>query len=276
MSKTNFNRSYEDYVKNYTKWYGITEDEAKMLLEAMGMKPGETMYTDDFDEKSWQLFGQDWGNHTGTYESNLKEWLKTQASNMQSQSEETTNPQESDTIASGKVGSNLETISETADEETANKVAEQIASSEEGQATDAEDAQAKAKAARLSAANAGVGEQRAGLLGSSNDSTNNSAIYSAANRNLQQSTQADYLNKMGQAEAMDLQAKNMRKGTVYNTIAGTLSGAAGGAMAGFVISDETQKEPIDEKSNSIDEDKLREQIAQFKDLYRRVKALRRK
>lgn len=93
--------------------------------------------------------------------------------------------------------------------------------------------------ARKAGINAGMGKARAGLLGDALSNTNTSNVYNnaySASIQNQGSTQADYLQKMGQATAAECQAKNMQNGAILNTIGGTMQGAGQGASLGASLS----------------------------------------
>lgn len=88
---------------------------------------------------------------------------------------------------------------------------------------------------RQTAINAGMGKARAGLLGDAASNTNTSCAYQNAYQSSiqnQGSTQADYLNKMGQVCALCNCANNMQKGAVLNSIGAAFTGAGSGASLG--------------------------------------------
>lgn len=93
-------------------------------------------------------------------------------------------------------------------------------------------------AARQAGINAGMGKSRSGLLGDVSSTTN--AISTGANAygssiQNQGSTQADYLNKMGQACALCNCASNTSKGALLNAAGAAVSGAGAGASLGATI-----------------------------------------
>jgi len=93
--------------------------------------------------------------------------------------------------------------------------------------------------ARKAGINAGMGKARAGLLGDAMSNTNTSNVYNnaySASIQNQGSTQADYLQKMGQATSAECQAKNMQNGAILNTIGGAMQGAGQGASLGASLS----------------------------------------
>lgn len=135
----------------------------------------------------------------------------------------------------------------------------------------AQTAQAESENNAVAAASAGVNKSRAGMLSdnaSQQTQTNNVSNIASANSSQAASTQADYLNKMAQADALDQQAKNIKSGSAMTALGGGIQGAASGAIAGAIISDEDMKEPID-----FDQ-QLYDAIRQFKELYKKVKAMR--
>lgn len=88
---------------------------------------------------------------------------------------------------------------------------------------------------RQTAINAGMGKSRAGLLGDAASNTNTTCAYQNAYQSSiqnQGSTQADYLNKMGQACALCNCANNMQKGALLNSIGAAFTGAGSGASLG--------------------------------------------
>lgn len=171
------------------------------------------------------------------------------------------------------------TITATDKDERAN-IAENNAIPKEQGSSDiqqamADSAQAAQKEATEQArinASAGINKSRAGMLSDNQtqqSQTNNIANNYNASQAQHASTQADYLQKMAQADALDQQAANMKKGLNYTTAAGAIQGATTGASTGLsmgLASDERLKESYD--------DKLEDAIKQFRILYKRVKAIR--
>lgn len=89
--------------------------------------------------------------------------------------------------------------------------------------------------ARKAGINAGMGKARAGLLGDATSNTNTSNVYNnayGASIQNQGSTQADYLQKMGQVTGAECQAKNMQSGAALNAVGAALQGAGSGAILG--------------------------------------------
>lgn len=92
---------------------------------------------------------------------------------------------------------------------------------------------------RQAGINAGMGRSRSGLLGDVSSTTNAISVgtnaYGSSIQN-QGSTQADYLNKMGQACALCNCASNMSKGALLNSLGAAAAGAGAGASLGASIS----------------------------------------
>ena len=95
---------------------------------------------------------------------------------------------------------------------------------------------------------AGVNNQAAGLL--------NGLYQTGAAQNA--STQADYRDKMAQADIMDTKAENMAKGAKLMPWAAALQGAGQGAQVGGIFGSD---ENIKEADDGIDDNKLNEDIA---------------
>ena len=133
-------------------------------------------------------------------------------------------------------------------------------------------AQQEAKANAAANANTGINKSAAGLLGSQASSTDSASTANnlyASNRNTQASTQADYLQKMAQADALDQQAKNVNKSGDLAALGALFGGAASGASVGASLantSDENEKEAPDSD--------LFEMVEQFKKLYEELQELR--
>ncbi len=104
------------------------------------------------------------------------------------------------------------------------------------------EAQQNATTSAIQAQNAGLNKERAGMMGEANLANRSNANNALAG--IAASTQADYLNKIGQANALQQQAENMQKGAALNTAGATVSGAAQGLATGasmFGTSDENEK-----------------------------------
>lgn len=127
--------------------------------------------------------------------------------------------------------------------ETAQEVAETAQATELAAGELAEtEAQQNATTSAIQAQNAGLNKERAGMMGEANLANRSNANNALAG--IAASTQADYLNKIGQANALQQQADNMQKGAALNTAGATVSGAAQGLSTGasmFGASDENEK-----------------------------------
>lgn len=138
-------------------------------------------------------------------------------------------------------------------------------------AVNAQTAQSTASANALQNASAGINRSRAGMLGSNAaqaTQTADTGIYNAAKQQTN-TTNADYLSKMKQADALDTQAKYMNKAVPLATASSALQGAATGLQTGMMLSDENAKE-----DDGIDDNKLNEAVAKFKQLYDELQQLK--
>lgn len=117
----------------------------------------------------------------------------------------------------------------------------------------------------------GVNAARAGNMAGANNSAQaltNGLYQAGAAQNA--ATQADYRDKMAQADIMDTQAGNMAKGAKLQPWNAGLQGLGQGFQLGM-LSDENSKEaPVD----GIDDDKLKEAIEQFKSLYAQLQEIK--
>lgn len=106
-----------------------------------------------------------------------------------------------------------------------------------------------------SARNAGINKSRAGALSSSGNfgSTYKDSIEGLKNQNTL--TQADYLEKMGYSNALDMTAENLEKGAGWNTTAAVFQG----------MSDKTEKENIDDEDDKLDPSTGFDAITQLQD-----------
>lgn len=123
-----------------------------------------------------------------------------------------------------------------------------------------------------SARESGVNASRAGNMAAANNSSSSltPGLYQAgAAQNA--ATQADYRNKMAQADIMDTQANNMAKGAKLMPWAAGLQGFGQGMQLGGLMSDENCKEAPDD---GIDDQKLIEAMEQFKALYNKLQELK--
>jgi len=149
---------------------------------------------------------------------------------------------------------------------------QQAVDTQQAIAEGAQTAQQEAEKSAASSASAGINKSRAGMLsdsGTSSASTNNVSNIAMGNTSQNASTQADYLNKMNQADALNQQAKFQSQGAGITALGAGMQGAASGAALGAVISDENAKESPDDFDS-----KLSDAINQFKILYKRVKEKR--
>ena len=139
----------------------------------------------------------------------------------------------------------------------------------------AEAAGAGAGAERESANTAkesGVNAARAGNMAGANSAQalTNGLYQAGAAQNA--ATQADYRDKIAQADIMDTQAGNMAKGAKLMPWAAGLQGLGQGFMLGMgLLSDENSKEA---PADGIDDDKLKEAIEQFKSLYAQLQEIK--
>lgn len=104
------------------------------------------------------------------------------------------------------------------------------------------EAQQNATTSAIQTQNSGLNKERAGMMGEANLANRSNA--NNALSGIAASTQADYLNKIGQANALQQQADNLEKGSALNTAGATVSGAAQGLATGasmFGTSDENEK-----------------------------------
>lgn len=145
---------------------------------------------------------------------------------------------------------------------------EQAANTEFAESVQA--AQTAAEKSAAASASAGINKSRAGMLsdtGTQTAQTNN--VSNLTNTNIQQqgATQADYLNKMSQADALDQQAKFMKQGAGLQSLGAGIQGAASGAALGGTFGSD---EDIKESPEDFDK-KLADAIKQFRILYKKVK-----
>lgn len=120
--------------------------------------------------------------------------------------------------------------------------------------TEAQTAMTNAQGAR----NTGINKSRAGALASTDKfgGTYRDSVEGLQSQNV--ATQADYLEKMGYANALDINAANLEKGAGANVVAAIFQG----------MSDEDEKESIDtsdDNDNKLDPSDGRDAIAQLTD-----------
>ena len=152
-----------------------------------------------------------------------------------------------------------------------NKGAETKAETDKAATAAAAAGAASEREAANSAKESGVNAARAGNMAGANNTAQaltNGLYQAGAAQNA--ATQADYRDKMAQADIMDTQAGNMAKGAKLMPWAAGLQGAGQGLMLGL-LSDENSKEaPVD----GIDDDKLKEAIEKFKSLYAQLQEIK--
>ena len=117
--------------------------------------------------------------------------------------------------------------------------------------TEAQTAMSNAQGAR----NTGINKSRAGALASTDNygSTYRDSVEGLKNQNTM--TQADYLEKMGYSNLLNLNASNLEQGAGLNTVAAVFQG----------LSDKTEKENIDGEDNKLDPSNGLDAIAQLTD-----------
>lgn len=225
----------------------------------------EQMY--DYITKSKEFNEKD-GGKSGYDPTEIDNWTKTYYDSTEGFSKDVT------------VGLKHEGINLTEEQQAQDEATEQALEEKEDslQAQDEaasllaeQEAQQAASTSAVQAQNAGINKARAGMSGtdvSTNRSNINNALAGQA-----ASTQQDYLNKMGQANAMNQQANNMQTGALLNTISGMITGAGSGAQAGnamFGTSDENEKAPVEEPSK----DEILEAAQRLMDLYKQLQELK--
>lgn len=130
---------------------------------------------------------------------------------------------------------------------------------------------ASEREAANTAKESGVNAARSGNMAGANNSAQaltNGLYQAGAAQNA--ATQADYRDKIAQADIMDTQAGNMAKGAKLMPWNAGLQGFGQGFQLGM-LSDENSKEaPVD----GIDDDKLKEAIEQFKSLYAQLQEIK--
>lgn len=98
------------------------------------------------------------------------------------------------------------------------------------EAANEEDAQRRA--AYLAARNTGANRAAASAVSGNQTNEGGQTQVQSALRNTATGTQADYLNKMGYANALGMEAENKKKGAFLNTMSGIFSGLGQGASVG--------------------------------------------
>lgn len=152
------------------------------------------------------------------------------------------------------------------------KGAQTKAETDEAATTAAGAGAASEREAANTARESGVNAARSGNMAGANNSAQaltNGLYQAGAAQNA--ATQADYRDKMSQADIMDTQAGNMAKGAKLMPWNAGLQGLGQGFQLGMMLSDENSKEaPVD----GIDDDKLKEAIEQFKSLYAQLQEIK--
>ena len=137
--------------------------------------------------------------------------------------------------------------------------------------------QATAAANRTANINAGINRGKAGMLGSAaaSGTTADTAqgIYTG-NRSAQASTQADYLEKMAQADALDQQAGNIKKSQGLTDMAAFFSGAGAGANTGAALANSSDENTKEAPTNKDEDRELLDMVKQFRTLYKELKMLK--
>lgn len=120
----------------------------------------------------------------------------------------------------------------------------------------------------------GINRSLSGIMGSQNASKQTANVanpmYSANSSNAS-STQADYLEKMGQAKALDTQAGALNKSAGMASLASGIQGFGSGASVGAALA--TSDENCKEKPDVSTEDLL-EKVSQFMELYDKLQKLK--
>lgn len=154
------------------------------------------------------------------------------------------------------------------------KGAQTKAQTDEAATTAAGAGAAAEREAANSAREAGTGASRSGMMAGVNNQAAgllNGLYQTGAAQNA--STQADYRDKMAQADIMDTKAENMAKGAKIMPWAAALQGAGQGAQLGGIFGSD---ENIKEADDGIDDNKLNEAISQFRELYKQLQDLKEK
>ena len=119
-----------------------------------------------------------------------------------------------------------------------NSAIEETAKTGEAIAQGAQEAQQAAEASAQKQASAGINRSRAGMLsdqGAEASQTTNVANNYTMAKQQTGATQADYLNKMNQADALSQQANNIQRGAGLTALGGGLQAGATGLKAGMSL-----------------------------------------
>ncbi len=120
----------------------------------------------------------------------------------------------------------------------------------------------------------GINRSLSGIMGSQNASKQTANVANpmySANSSSASSTQADYLEKMGQAKALDTQAGALNKSAGLASLASGIQGFGSGASVGAALA--TSDENCKEKPEVSTEDLL-EKVSQFMELYDKLQKLK--
>lgn len=120
----------------------------------------------------------------------------------------------------------------------------------------------------------GINRSLSGIMGSQNASKQTANVANpmySANSSSASSTQADYLEKMGQAKALDTQAGALNKSAGLASLASGIQGFGSGASVGAALA--TSDENCKEKPDVSTEDLL-EKVSQFMELYDKLQKLK--
>jgi len=130
--------------------------------------------------------------------------------------------------------------------------------------------------AATKALNAGVNRGRAGLLGSTGNAQQAlSSNLQSGLRSQKASTQADYLNKQGDINALQQQYNNAGTAGYLGAISSLLTGGGQGLSFGNSVSDENEKTSI-EKYGEISDDEILLRIKKLFELNTQLNDLRRR
>lgn len=218
----------DDAVKEYIdKNYPNADEATREKMWKSFMLEYREEHTPGFKEEDLKSFCDTWKDNSGDFTEDIS-YKKPAASTPGYFTDEN--------------GENLED-KKAEQAETAQEAAEEAKATELAAGELAEtEAQQNATTSAIQAQNAGLNKERAGMMGEANLANRSNANNALAG--IAASTQADYLNKIGQANALQQQAENMQKGAALNTAGATVSGAAQGLATGasmFGTSDENEK-----------------------------------
>lgn len=264
---------FENYFKDgwnntsniYNTWFG---DVYKKYTDMLSKAP--KYYRENVLNEIWALANQYNSNLTNWYNTNMKDYAPGKLPGDDVSGGSLTEPNKS----------NEEVVSKDEDSNAALSDAQQAIQ------TGVQSAERQAQDAARQQAAAGVSKSQAGAFSdqaTQQAQTNNVGNSYAANAAQRASTQADYLEKMGQVNGLLQQANMVDKSTGAAMMGAGLQGAATGVgMALNAFSDERLKKAPDPDSreirkhepDAVDERELKAAIRQFKQLYKRVRELR--